>query len=112
MNGFWCFLSYLRVFIILSATISNNYFPKYLGSWTSFAHKNTAAALGLSVLILAVAGIPPLSGFFSKFFVLMSVLMEQHYVFLITAVIISSIACFYYNRLIKDGHYKYFLNDL
>ena len=86
---------------ILSATISNNYFPKYLGSWTSFAHKNTAAALGLSVLILAVAGIPPLSGFFSKFFVLMSVLMEQHYVFLITAVIISSIACFYYIRLIK-----------
>jgi NADH:ubiquinone oxidoreductase subunit 2 (subunit N) len=32
---------------------------------------------------------------------LMSVLMEQHYVFLITAVIFSSIACFYYIRLIK-----------
>lgn len=86
---------------ILSAIISNKNFPKYLGNWTSFANKNLAFAVGLSITILSVAGIPPLSGFFSKFFVLTSVLLEQHYVFLVIAVLISSIACFYYIRLIK-----------
>jgi NADH:ubiquinone oxidoreductase subunit 2 (subunit N) len=58
-------------------------------------------AITFSFTLFSIAGIPPLAGFFSKFFVLFSVITQEYYLTCLFIVIISSIGCFYYIRLIK-----------
>jgi NADH-quinone oxidoreductase subunit N len=48
-----------------------------------------------------LAGIPPLAGFFSKFFVLLNAVGHGYYYSAFLIILISSMACFYYIRLIK-----------
>jgi NADH-quinone oxidoreductase subunit N len=51
--------------------------------------------------MFSTAGIPPLAGFFSKFFVLLNTVGQGYYYLAFVIVLISSAACFYYIRLIK-----------
>jgi NADH-quinone oxidoreductase subunit N len=51
--------------------------------------------------MFSIAGIPPLAGFFSKLLILSSLVGENYIVTTLFIVIISSVACFYYIRLIK-----------
>lgn len=63
------------------------------------SHPNMAFAL--SVLMLSMAGIPPLAGFFSKLYVLLPAVHQEMYTLAIIAVIASVIAAFYYIKVIK-----------
>jgi NADH-quinone oxidoreductase subunit N len=76
-------------------------YPKYLANLTSIGLKNYLFAITFALILFSIAGIPPLAGFFSKFFVLLSIISQKYYVTSVIIVIISSIACFYYIRLIK-----------
>jgi len=51
--------------------------------------------------LFSIAGIPPLLGFFSKFFVILSAMGHEHYITSIIVIILSGIGCFYYIRFIK-----------
>jgi NADH-quinone oxidoreductase subunit N len=51
--------------------------------------------------VFSMAGIPPLAGFFSKFFVLLNTVGQGYYFLAFVIIMISSAACFYYIRLIK-----------
>jgi NADH-quinone oxidoreductase subunit N len=57
--------------------------------------------ISFSLVLFSISGIPPLAGFFSKLAILTSVISYQYYFTSITVVILSSIASFYYIRLIK-----------
>lgn len=58
-------------------------------------------AFAIGVLLFSLAGIPPLAGFFAKFFVLNAAIKQGMYVYAIVAVIASVIAAFYYLRIVK-----------
>ncbi len=58
-------------------------------------------SLSLAILLFSVGGIPPLAGFYSKFNVLMLLVLEERAVLALTLVILSCISCFFYIRLIK-----------
>ena len=58
-------------------------------------------AFSLTVLMLSTAGIPPLAGFFSKFYILKSAISSGLLLYAIIAVIFSAISAFYYLRIIK-----------
>jgi NADH:ubiquinone oxidoreductase subunit 2 (subunit N) len=73
-----------------------------LSSWTASGLKNFTFILSFTLILFSIAGIPPLAGFFSKFLILLSAVSEQYYVSSIVIVLISSVACFYYIRLIKS----------
>jgi len=48
-----------------------------------------------------LAGIPPLAGFFAKFYVFMSVIEQSMYFLAIVGLLSTVIAAFYYLRIIK-----------
>jgi NADH-quinone oxidoreductase subunit N len=48
-----------------------------------------------------MAGIPPLSGFFAKVFVILVGIQSGSYNIVLFSILMSSIACFYYIRLIQ-----------
>ena len=75
--------------------------PKYIVNFSGIGYKNHVFAVMFALTILAIAGIPPLAGFFSKFFVILSIIGSGHYAVALVVIFFSSIACFYYIRIIK-----------
>jgi NADH-quinone oxidoreductase subunit N len=58
-------------------------------------------ALTFALILLSIAGVPPLAGFYSKLCIILSLLAGDHVITTVIIAIFSSIACFYYIRLIK-----------
>jgi NADH-quinone oxidoreductase subunit N len=75
--------------------------PKYIVNFSGIGYKNPIFAATFGLTILAIAGIPPLAGFFSKFLVILSVIGSHYYATSLIIIFFSSIACFYYIRIIK-----------
>ena len=55
----------------------------------------------LLLLLFSLAGIPPLAGFFAKFYVFMAVIKVKMYTLAILGLITTVISAFYYLRIIK-----------
>ena len=53
------------------------------------------------MLLFSLAGIPPLAGFFAKFYVFMAVIKVEMYTLAIIGLITTVISAFYYLRIIK-----------
>jgi len=53
------------------------------------------------IVLFSLAGIPPLAGFFAKFYIFSAVIEESMYFLAITGLLSTVIAAFYYLRLIK-----------
>lgn len=101
--------SYLRFFYIwYFLYFFNNSLPQSNSSaildFKSFSTVrliNPTLSIMLSINLLSVAGIPPLSGFISKFFIFKSVIESDFSFILIPLIIFSLISAYYYIRPIK-----------
>ena len=58
-------------------------------------------ALAMAVFMFSLAGIPPLAGFFAKFYVFVAAINEGLYALAVIGLIASVVAAFYYLRIIK-----------
>jgi len=94
-------LSITTFSLLINAASATTIQPKYLINLSGIGSKNYIFAVTFALTILAVAGIPPLAGFFSKFFILLSVIGSEYYFTAMTIVVLSSISCFYYIRMVK-----------
>ncbi len=72
-----------------------------ISSLALIARKSPIAAMSMAVIMFSMAGIPPLAGFFAKFYILIAVVKQELYTLAIIAVITSVISAFYYLRIIK-----------
>lgn len=72
-----------------------------ISSLAGFSKTHPALAFALSVLMFSTAGIPPLAGFFTKFYVLTYAIGYGLLPFAIAAIVISVIAAYYYLRIVK-----------
>jgi NADH:ubiquinone oxidoreductase subunit 2 (subunit N) len=102
--------------ILINISISNPIQPKYLVNVSSIGSKNYIFSVSFGFIILAIAGIPPLAGFFSKFFILLSLIGCKFYFVSFVVIFFSSVSCFYYIRLVKiiffiKGSKKFYLNN-
>nr|YP_010888153.1 NADH dehydrogenase subunit 2 [Fushitsunagia catenata]WJJ67930.1 NADH dehydrogenase subunit 2 [Fushitsunagia catenata] len=102
MIGIFSFLITLRFF-----NYPNYYQSRYLLDLTNLGKTNSTLSLALLLLLFSMTGIPPLAGFFAKFFILLTSLQSNSIGLAIFVVVISSISCFYYIKIIKN---MYFVN--
>jgi NADH-quinone oxidoreductase subunit N len=63
-------------------------------------------SFAISVLLLSMAGIPPLAGFFIKFYMLIPILKAGMYPLALIFVLSSVIAAFYYLKVIKTMYFN------
>ena len=63
--------------------------------------KHPIIAACLAILMFSMAGIPPLGGFFAKFYVIVAIISKGYYYLAILAVLTSVISAFYYIRIVK-----------
>ena len=59
----------------------------------------------LLLLLFSLAGIPPLAGFFAKFYIFMAVIKVKMYTLAIIGLITTVISAFYYLRIIKTIYF-------
>ncbi|MDI9847725.1 NADH-quinone oxidoreductase subunit NuoN [Rhodoblastus sp. 17X3] len=62
---------------------------------------NAPMAFFLSMLMFSLAGVPPLAGFFAKFYVFMAAVDAQLYWLAVIGILTSAVAAFYYLRVVK-----------
>jgi NADH-quinone oxidoreductase subunit N len=67
-------------------------------------HKNISFLL--IVYLFSIAGIPPFSSFFSKLFLITSLLNESYYLIVGVMIITTFFSCFYYLRIVKTISYN------
>lgn len=58
-------------------------------------------AFMLAMLLFSLAGIPPLAGFFAKFYVFLAAINAGLYALAVTGVLLSVVGAYYYIRIIK-----------
>jgi len=58
-------------------------------------------SLALMIILFSLAGIPPLAGFFAKFYIFMAVIESEMYTLAIIGLVTTVISSFYYIRIIK-----------
>nr|WAX04124.1 NADH dehydrogenase subunit 2 [Polysiphonia sp.] len=67
---------------------------------------NPLLALIFSISLFSLAGIPPLAGFFAKFFVLFSAISFSFFFLVFSMLLLNCISCFYYINLIKKNYFN------
>ena len=60
----------------------------------------------LTIMLFSMAGIPPLAGFFGKFYIFIAAIESKLFVLAIIGVLSSVIAAFYYLRIIKVIYFE------
>jgi len=74
---------------------------KYNEDLAIIAKTNPFIGICLAITFFSIAGVPPLAGFFSKYLIILETLGNHYILLAIIAILASSIAIFYYIRIIK-----------
>jgi NADH-quinone oxidoreductase subunit N len=76
-----------------------------LKDYVGLGRRHPVLAAALAIFLLALAGIPPLAGFFAKFYIL-AALIARDYIFLaVVAILASVVALFLYARVLKPMYF-------
>jgi NADH-quinone oxidoreductase subunit N len=68
---------------------------------SGLARNDKLMAFMLAMLMFSLAGIPPLAGFFAKFYVFSAAIKEGMFVLAVIGVVASVVGAFYYLRIVK-----------
>ena len=72
-----------------------------IDSLAGLSKTNPMMAVALAVFMFSMAGIPPLGGFFAKFFVFKAAIDAELYVLAVAGLLTSVVGAFYYLRIVK-----------
>jgi NADH:ubiquinone oxidoreductase subunit 2 (subunit N) len=75
--------------------------PLFLSSFKNVFDANILSSFALTTIFFSMAGLPPLSGFISKLFILLDLISENFIEMSLILILISAISVFYYIKVIK-----------
>jgi len=78
-----------------------NIFYENINDLSGLSKNHPMLALSFLIILFSLAGIPPLAGFFAKFYIFMAVIESQMYALAIIGLVTTVISAFYYLRIIK-----------
>jgi NADH-ubiquinone oxidoreductase chain 2 len=100
-------LNTFLIIILLGNTLNNNniasiYSPiQFISQLRGQFFKNPTLSIALALSLFSMSGIPPLVGFFGKYFVINSALINGNYLLSLVIVITSVISAVYYLQIVK-----------
>jgi len=71
-----------------------------ISAFNGLVKRNPILAGTMTIALLSMAGIPPMAGFFAKYFILMNVIGKGYIMIAIIAILISLIGVYYYFKII------------
>ncbi len=108
-NGYSSTVIYLTIYVIMNlGAFSCIYFMRKNGNYlekiddlSGLSKDKPLLSLSFLIIFFSLAGIPPLGGFFAKFYVFMAVIESEMYLLAIIGLITTVISAFYYLKVIK-----------
>ncbi|MSP10364.1 MAG: NADH-quinone oxidoreductase subunit NuoN, partial [Pelagibacteraceae bacterium] len=91
----------LGFFSVLLMLRRNNQYYEDIRDLSGLSKHHPLLSLSLLLILFSLAGIPPLAGFFAKFYVFKSVIEQSMYFLAIVGLVTTVIAAFFYLRIIK-----------
>jgi len=78
-----------------------NVFYENINDLSGLSKNHPMVALSFLIILFSLAGIPPMAGFFAKFYVFMAVIEVKMYALAIIGLVTTVVSAFYYLRIIK-----------
>jgi NADH-quinone oxidoreductase subunit N len=102
-------LIYLTIYVITNAGVfacilsmkRNGVMVETISDLSGLARTQPRLALAFAIFMLSLAGIPPLAGFFAKFYVFLAAIEAHLYIPAVIGVLASVIGAYYYLRIVK-----------
>lgn len=97
----------LIAFAVLTAVMENKEGRESFESFKGLAKNNPLLAICMSIAMLSLAGIPPLAGFFGKYFLFATAIKDGYLWLVLVAIFNSLISLYYYLRVIISMYSSY-----
>ena len=102
-------ISYIAIYLVMNLAFfscmfmlrRNNEYYESTEDLSGLSKNHPLLSFSLLIILFSLAGIPPLAGFFAKFYVFMAVIEQKMYFLAIVGLLSTVIAAFYYLRIIK-----------
>jgi NADH-quinone oxidoreductase subunit N len=102
-------LIYLTIYVVMNAGVfccilmmrRGGQQVETISDLAGLSRNQPVMAFFFAMLMFSLAGIPPLAGFFAKFYVFMAAVQSGLYVLAVIGVLASVVGAFYYLRVIK-----------
>ncbi len=91
----------LGLFSCLLMFKRNNEYFENLKDLSGLSKNHPLISISLLIVLFSLAGIPPLAGFFAKFYIFTAVIEQSMYFLAIVGLLSTVVAAFYYLRIIK-----------
>ena len=112
-TGYNSSIVYITVYVVMNLGIFSCIFlmkrdGKYcetINDLTGISKHHPILSISLLIILFSLAGIPPLAGFFAKFYIFMSVIESKMYALAIIGLLSTVISAFYYLRIIKTIYF-------
>jgi len=113
ISGYESAIVYIAIYVVMNiGAFSCLYLLKKDGEYkenvsdlSGISKKHPILAISFLVILFSLAGIPPLGGFFAKFYVFTAVVEQKMYVLAIIGLLTTVISAFYYLRIIKTIYF-------
>jgi len=108
-DGIQSSIIYITIYIIMNLSLfscllmlkRNNQYYEQIEDLSGLSKNHPLLSLSFLITLFSLAGIPPLAGFFAKFYIFTSVIEQSMYFLAIVGLLSTVIAAFYYLRIIK-----------
>ena len=109
ISGYESSIIYISIYVVMNiGAFSCLYLLKKDGEYrenisdlSGLSKKQPLLAISFLVILFSLAGIPPLAGFFAKFYIFTAVIEQKMYALAIIGLLTTVISAFYYLRIIK-----------
>jgi len=113
VSGYESAIVYISIYVVMNiGAFSCLYLLKKDGEYkenisdlSGISKKHPILAISLLVILFSLAGIPPLGGFFAKFYVFTAVVEQKMYALAIIGLLTTVISAFYYLKIIKTIYF-------
>ena len=109
LNGISATLSYILIYVVMNIAAftcilffsRNKIYFEDIRDLGGLSKNHPVISICFCIILFSLAGIPPLAGFFAKFYIFKAVIDSQMYTLAIVGLLSSVVAAFYYLRVIK-----------
>tara|TARA_B110000438_G_scaffold96132_1_gene95331 strand:- start:315 stop:953 length:639 start_codon:yes stop_codon:yes gene_type:complete len=108
-EGIQSSIVYIIIYIIMNLGLfscllmlkKNDKYYEDISDLSGLSKNHPLLSLSLLIILFSLAGIPPLAGFFAKFYIFKSVIEQSMFFLAIVGLLSTVVAAFYYLRIIK-----------
>tara|TARA_Y100001970_G_scaffold281105_1_gene391209 strand:- start:1274 stop:2692 length:1419 start_codon:yes stop_codon:yes gene_type:complete len=108
-QGIQSSVSYISIYLVMNLAFfscifmlkRDNKYYENIDDLSGLSKNHPMLSFSLLIVLFSLAGIPPLAGFFAKFYVFMAVIEQSMFFLAIVGLLATVVAAFYYLRIIK-----------